>query len=391
MTGHEPVQSENRDMANKRDYYQVLDVPRTASADEVKKAYRQLARQYHPDVNKSPDAEERFKEINEAYEVLRDEQKRAAYDRFGHAGVQGAAGAGYSGFGGFEDIFEEFFSGFGMGSRRRARQGPRRGADLAYDLTISFEEAAFGCEKEIEILRHETCPRCQGNGAEPGTQPMRCPQCNGSGEVRQIQQSILGSFVNVSTCPRCRGVGEIVTSPCSECRGHKVVQVPRTLSVKIPAGVDAGMRVRLTSEGEPGTYGGPPGNLYVTILVESHPYFRRRDSDVLLELVINVTQAVLGDEITVPTLDGEVPLKIPAGTQSGKVFRLRGRGIPRLRRNGRGSQLVIIQVAIPTRLTAEQKRLFKELSKTMDKEVIPQTEKGFFDKLKETLGDTFGA
>jgi molecular chaperone DnaJ len=379
-------------MASKRDYYDVLGVPRSASGEELKRAYRRLARQYHPDVNKSADAEERFKEVSEAYEVLSDEQKRTAYDRFGHAGVQGSAGAGYSGFGGFgfEDIFEDFFSGFGMGSRRRARRGPRRGADLQYGLKISFEEAAFGCEKEIEILRHETCPRCQGAGAEPGTQPMRCPQCNGTGEVRQVQQSILGSFVNVSTCPRCRGEGEIVTTPCSQCHGHKVVQVPRTLSVKIPPGVDDGMRVRLAGEGEPGAYGGPPGNLYVVISVKPHRYFRRRDSNVLLELAINVAQAALGDEISVPTLDGEIPLKIPAGTQSGKVFRLRGKGIPRLRRNGRGDQLVIVQVTIPTRMTDEQMQLFQQLSKTLGKEVIPQAEKGIFEKLRDALGDAFG-
>jgi molecular chaperone DnaJ len=379
-------------MAEKRDYYNVLGVPRTANADELKKAYRRLARQYHPDVNKSPEAEERFKEINEAYEVLSDDQKRAAYDRFGHAGVQGSAGAGYSGFGGFgfEDIFEEFFSGFGMGSRRRGRRAPRRGADLQQQLTISFEEAAFGCEKEIEILRHEECPRCQGSGAEPGTQPIRCPQCNGTGEVRQVQQSILGSFVNVSTCPRCRGSGEFITTPCSQCNGHKVVQVPRTLSVKIPPGVDDGMRIRLAGEGEPGTLGGPPGNLYIFVSVEPHRFFRRRDSDVLLELAINVAQAALGDEVTVPTLDGDVSLTIPAGTQSGKVFRLRGKGIPRLRRNGRGDQLVIVQVAVPTRLTDHQRQLFQELSQTLGREVIPQTEKGLFDKIKEALGDALG-
>jgi molecular chaperone DnaJ len=379
-------------MAEKRDYYQVLGVPRTANADELKKAYRRLARQYHPDVNKSPEAEEQFKEINEAYEVLSDDQKRAAYDRFGHAGVQGTTGTGYSGFGGFgfEDIFEEFFSGFGMGSRRRARRAPRRGADLQHDLTISFEEAAFGCEKEIEIVRHETCSRCRGSGAEPGTQPMRCPQCDGTGEVRQVQQSILGSFVNVSTCPRCRGSGEVITTPCSQCHGHKVVQTPRTLSVKIPPGVDDRMRIRLAGEGEPGTLGGPPGNLYIFVSVKPHAYFRRRDSDVLLELAINVAQATLGDEVTIPTLDGDISLKIPAGTQSGKVFRLRGKGVPRLRRNGRGDQLVIVQVAIPTGLTDEQRQLFQELSKTLGKEVIPQTEKGLFDKVKEALGDAFG-
>jgi len=378
-------------MASKRGYYEVLDVPRNASADELKKAYRRQARQYHPDVNRSADAEERFKEINEAYEVLSDEQKRAAYDRFGHAGVQGSAGAGYSGFGdfGFGDIFEEFFSGFGMGTRR-ARRSPRRGRDLQYKLTVSFEEAAFGCEKEIEVMRYETCPYCQGTGAEPGTQPMRCPQCNGTGEVRQVQQSILGSFVNVSTCPRCRGEGEVTLTPCSQCHGQKVVQVPRTFSVKIPAGVDDGMRVRLVGEGELGTYGGPPGNLYVVISVNRHRYFRRRDSDVLLELAINVAQAALGDEVTVPSLDGEVSLKIPPGTQSGKVFRLRGKGIPRLRSNGRGDQLIIVQVTIPTRMTNEQKQLFRKLSTTLGKEVISQPEKGFFEKIRGALGDAFG-
>jgi len=376
-------------MAEKRDYYQVLGVPRNADADEMKKAYRRLARQYHPDVNKSPEAEERFKEINEAYEILSDDQKRAAYDRFGHAGVQGAAGAGaYSGFG-FSDIFEEFFSGFGMGTRR-ARRGPRRGADLQHNLKISFEEAAFGCEKEIEIMRHETCANCRGTGAEPGTQPMRCSQCNGSGEVRQVQQSILGSFVNVSTCPRCRGEGEIITSPCSQCRGHKVVQVPRTLSVKIPPGVDDAMRVRLAGEGEPGTYGGPPGNLYVAISVAPHRYFRRRGSDVLLELEINVAQAALGDEVVIPTLEGEEKLKIPPGTQSARVFRLRSRGIPKLRGNGRGDLLVITQVNIPTRLSDQQKQLFQELSQTLGREVIPQPDKGFFERLRDALGDAFG-
>jgi molecular chaperone DnaJ len=378
-------------MAAKRDYYEVLDVPRNASAEELKKAYRRLARQYHPDVNNSTEAEERFKEINEAYEVLSNEQKRAAYDRFGHAGVQGSAGAGYSGFGdfGFSDIFEEFFSGFGMGTRR-ARRGPRRGADLQHNLNLAFKEAVFGCEKELVILRHETCSRCQGTGAEPGTQPVRCSQCNGSGEVRQVQQSILGSFVNVSTCPRCRGEGEVVTTPCSQCHGHKAVQVPRTLSVKIPPGVDDGMRVRLAGEGEPGAHGGPPGNLYVVVSVKPHRYFRRRNSDVILELDINVAQAALGDQVVIPSLDGEVPLKIPPGTQSGKVFRLRGKGVPRLRGSGRGDQLVIVQVVIPARLTDRQRQLFQELSETLGKEVIPQAERGFFERIKDALGDALG-
>ncbi len=370
-------------MSAKRDYYDVLGVGRSASQDEIKKAYRQLARQYHPDVNKSPDAEARFKEINEAYQVLSDQEKRATYDRFGHSGVQGRWGDfsnfGF-GFGGFTDIFEDLF---GFGPRTRTRRTPQRGADLRYDLTISFEEAVFGCERELEIPRYETCPRCRGSGAEPGTTPIRCPQCNGTGEVRRTQQSIFGSFINVSACPRCGGEGEIVTTPCSECRGQKHVRVTRAISIKVPAGVDNGTQIRLAGEGEHGVYGGPPGNLYVVVSVKPHRYFRRQDNHIILELAINVAQAALGDEVMVPTLEGEEKLVIPVGTQTGKVFRLRGKGVPYLRRNGRGDQLVIVQVAIPTDLTDEQKRLFKDLAKTLGKEVIPQEEKGFFEKMMD--------
>jgi len=372
-------------MSAKRDYYDVLGVGRSASQDEVKKAYRRLARQYHPDVNKSPDADAKFKEINEAYQVLSDQEKRATYDRFGHAGVQGRWGDvsdfGF-GFGGFSDIFEDFF---GFGTRARTRRAPQRGADLRYDLTISFEEAIFGCERELEIPRYETCPHCRGSGAEPGTSPIRCPQCNGTGEIRRTQQSILGSFINVTTCPRCGGEGEIVTTPCGECRGQKHVRVTRTISVKVPAGVDNGTQIRLAGEGEPGVYGGPPGNLYVVLSVKPHRYFRRQDNNVILELAINVAQAALGDEVTVPTLEGEEKLVIPAGTQTGKVFRLRGKGVPYIRRNGRGDQLVIVQVAIPTDLSDEQKRLFKDLAKTLGKEVIPQEEKGLLEKIMDFL------
>ncbi len=382
-------------MANKRDYYEVLGVARSASKDELKKAYRRLARQYHPDVNGEEGAAERFKEISEAYEVLSDDEKRAAYDRFGHAGVQGGAGfSGFeSGFGGFADIFEEFFGG-GLGGRQR-RRGPRRGADLRYDLTISFTEAVFGVEKEIEITRPEICSVCNGSGAEPGTSPERCSTCNGSGEVRRVQQSILGSFVNVSTCPTCQGTGEVITQPCRGCNGRKQVQRARTIKVKIPPGVDNDTQIRLTGEGGPGTNGGPPGNLYVVISVQRHEFFQRRDADIFLDLQINVAQAALGDEVKVPTLDGEETLSIPAGTQSGAVFRLRGRGVPYLDRSGRGGymgrgdQHVIIQVAIPKKLTDEQRRLFKELARTLGKEVVPQ-ERGFFEQLKETLGDVFG-
>jgi len=378
-------------MNGKRDYYEILGVGRNVSQDEIKRAYRRLARQYHPDVNPGDKAaEERFKEINEAYEVLSDAEKRARYDRFGHAGLQGSGFGDFTGFGGFgpfggiDEIFESFFGA--ARPRAAARHAPRRGADLRYDLTITFEEAVFGCEKELEIPRYETCPHCRGSGAEPGTTPTRCPQCNGTGEVRRVQQSILGSFVNVTTCPRCRGEGEIVTTPCSECRGQKRVRVTRRLTVKIPPGVDTGTQIRLASEGEAGIYGGPAGNLYVVLNVQPHQYFRRQDNDIIVELAINVAQAALGDKIKVPTLDGEEELVIPAGTQTGKVFRLRGKGVPYLRRNGRGDQLVIVQVSIPAKLTSEQKKLFKELSKTLGREVIPQEEKGLLNHLREVLG-----
>lgn len=369
-------------MSAKRDYYEVLGVNRQATQEEVKRAFRRLARQYHPDMNKSASAEARFKEINEAYEVLSDREKRASYDRFGHAGPQAGFG-GFSDFGGFEDIFESFFGGMRTTS---ARRGPSRGADLRYDLTIEFEEAVFGCEKEIVVSRHEICPQCQGNGAEPGTQPIRCPQCNGTGEIRRQQQTFLGSFVQVTVCPRCQGEREIVTSPCTECRGRKVVEVERTISVRIPAGVDDGTRIRLASEGEPGARGGPPGNLYVVLHVKPHTYFRREDNNILLELDINVSQAALGDKITVPSLDGEEELAIPAGTQTGEVFRLRGKGVPHLRRDTRGDQLVMIHVVTPTKLTKKQRDLLGELSKTLGREVVHQPEKGLFAKVREALG-----
>ncbi len=372
-------------MSAKRDYYEILGVSRQATEEEIKKAFRRLARQYHPDVNKSPDAEARFKEINEAYEVLSDREKRALYDRFGHTGPQaGFGGFGDFGFGGIEDIFESFFGGMRAGPA--ARQGPTRGADLRYDLTIEFIEAVFGCEKEIVVPRHETCPQCQGSGAEPGTQPIRCPQCNGTGEVRRQQQTFLGSFVQVTTCPRCHGEREIVTTPCTLCRGQKVVQVERPILVKIPAGVDENTRIRLAGEGEPGTRGGPAGNLYVVIHVKPHPYFRREENNILIELGINVAQAALGDRVRIPTLDGDEELAIPPGTQTGEVIRLRGKGVPYLRRNGRGDQLVMVRVLTPTKLTQKQKELLRELGKTLSKEVIQEPEKNFFDRVKEAFG-----
>jgi molecular chaperone DnaJ len=382
-------------MATQRDFYDVLNIARGASKDEIKKAYRKLARQYHPDVNKDDGAEEKFKEILHAYEVLSDEKKRNMYDTYGHAGVENGAGGFGSGFeGGFgniSDIFEELFNA-GFGGSRRRRRGPRRGADLRSDLTISFEEAVFGVDKEIEIRRPEVCSICHGSGAKPGSNPIACTTCNGSGEVRRVQQSILGSFVNVTTCSTCQGTGELIPEPCTNCNGQKQVMEVRTLNVKVPPGVDSDTQIRLTGEGGPGQDGGPPGNLFVVIDVRPHEFFRRRGEDIFLDLHINVAQAALGDSIMVPTLDGEEPLDIPSGTQPGKVFRLRNKGVPRLDRSGRGApmgrgdQHVLIQVAVPTKLSDEQKALFLELSRTLGKEVVPRGDRGIWDQLRNALG-----
>ncbi len=386
-------------MAAKRDYYEVLEVPRTATKEELKKQYRRLARQYHPDVNSDPGASERFKEISEAYEVLSDDGKRSAYDRFGHAGMGNGGFSGFDpqGFGGFADIFEEFFGSFGgAGAGRRRRRGPRRGPDLRYDLDITFEEAIFGAEKEIEYRRMEMCTVCSGSGAEPGTQPITCTTCNGSGEVRRVQQSILGQFVNVVTCTTCNGSGELIPHLCHECHGRKQVERTVTKKVKVPPGVDSDTQIRLTGEGGGGLDGGPHGNLFVVLTVLPHEFFQRRGDDVVLDLQINVSQAALGDEITVPTVDGESALHIPAGTQSGRVFRLRGQGVPKLDRSGRsanvgrGDQLVIVSVGIPKNLTPEQEDLFRQLSRTLGKEVVPQRDKGILSQLKDALGDLFG-
>jgi len=369
-------------MSAKRDYYEVLGVSRSCNDAEIKRAYHHLARQYHPDLNKDPAAEAQFKEINEAYEVLGDRRKRAEYDRWGHVGTSGGFSTDYGGFG-FGDIFEDLF-GFG-GMRTAARRAPQKGGDLRYDLTLTFEEAAFGCEKEIEIARLDTCPTCHGTGADPGTTPIRCPQCNGTGEVRRVRQSVFGSFVNVTTCGRCNGEGEVVTAPCAECRGQKQVRVTRRLSVTVPPGVDDGTQIRLSEEGQAGTRGGMSGSLYVVISVRKHAYFKRQNSDIFLELPINVAQAALGDEIEVPTLEGEEKLAVPAGTQTGETFRLRGKGIPYLRGGGSGDQLVTVYVVTPKKLSDEQRELFEELAKSLGTEVIPQGEKGFFDRLKDVL------
>jgi molecular chaperone DnaJ len=371
-------------MNGKRDYYEILGVSRNATQDEIKRAYRQLARKYHPDVSTEPDAEARFKEINEAYQVLSDPDKRAAYDRFGHAGPPGV------GFDfGFRDPFEIFEEVFGVdfGFRTGRRRGPRRGADLRYDLHLRFEEAVFGCKKEIEVTRLETCPECRGSGAAPGTTPVRCGTCGGTGQVRQVQRTIFGSFVNVTTCPVCGGTGEVVATPCSRCGGQGRAHISRKLTVNIPAGVDTGTQIRLAGEGEAGERGGPPGNLYIVLDVEPHPYFRRQGDDLLVELGINVAQAALGARVTIPTLEGEEQIDIPPGTQTGAIFRLRGRGVPHLRRDGRGDLLILTRVEVPTKLTREQRELFQKLAETLGGEsVVEVRQPTFLERLREALG-----
>ncbi len=372
---------------SKRDYYEVLGLPRNASQDEVKAAFRRLARQYHPDVSQEANAEEHFKEINEAYSVLSDADKRAAYDRFGHAGVQGTGGVPDFTVD-FGDLFDEFFGGFGGFGRttsRRARNAPRRGADLQYNLDLVFEESIFGVEKEIEITRDEVCETCAGKGAEPGTSAVRCSTCNGTGEVRQVRQTLLGSMVQVSTCPVCNGKGETIGTPCHSCSGRGLVRRNRKKVVTVPAGVDNGNQIRLAGEGQPGENGGPNGNLYLVIRVLSHKYFRRRENDILLDLDINIAQATLGAEVEVPTVDGPAKLKIPAGIQPGKVLRMRGKGVPHLRGNGRGDQMVVVNVEVPHSLTSEQRQLMEKLAESLGSEVRP-AERGFLDWLKETLG-----
>jgi len=367
-----------------RDYYEVLGVGRDASDADLKGAFRRLARQYHPDVNDASDAEERFKEVNEAYAVLSDAERRAAYDRYGHAGVRGTGGTPdfTVDFSDFADIFGEFF-GFGR-SAGQSRNVPRRGADLQYRMDLSFEEAVFGMDKEIEITRDEVCSRCDGNRAEPGTSPVRCATCDGRGEVRQARQTILGSMVQVTTCPTCNGTGNTIESPCKNCNGRGLERRTRKKVVTVPAGVDNGNQIRLAGEGQPGINGGPNGNLYILINVKSHKYFRRRERDILLDLEVNVAQATLGADVKVPTIDGDATLKIPPGTQPGKVLRMRGKGVPHLRGNGRGDQLVMVNVTVPNSLTSEQRQIFEDLAASLGSEVRPQ-ERGFLDWLKETI------
>ena len=373
---------------NKRDYYDVLGVARNASDEDVRRVFRKLALEFHPDRNKKEGAEERFKEINEAYQVLSDPKKRSRYDRYGHAGVAADGSRGFEGFenfGGFGDIFDAFFGGFG--TRTRASSA-RRGADLHYSIIVEFGEAAFGTEKEFEVKRMEFCGRCQGGGSEPGSSPAMCSNCGGTGEVRRAHQSIFGQFVQVATCTACRGEGKVITQPCSKCKATGRERRNRRLVVSIPAGVEDGNQIRLAGEGQAGTSEGRAGDLYVSIKVKKHPYFRREGYDILYRLPVNVAQAVLGDTVMVPTLEGEAKLGVPSGTQSGQVFRLKGEGVPRLNGDGRGDQLIAVVVRIPKSLTEEQRRLFQQLAGSLKDQgqEVDGDERGWFGKFKDAFG-----
>ncbi len=376
-------------MADKRDYYEVLGVSKSASPEEIKKAYRKLAKQYHPDLNPdNEEAEHKFKEAGEAYEVLSDPDKKQRYDQFGHAGVDpnfGAGGGAYGGgFGGgfdFGDIFEGFFGGGFGGGRSGRRSGPKPGSDLETTINISFKEAAFGCEKEIHLYRTEFCPDCDGSGAKPGSDVTTCSVCGGSGQVRSTQRTILGNMSTVTTCTACGGKGKMVKDPCGKCAGKGKVRKSRTIKVNIPAGIDHGQSISLSGQGNVGDKGAPAGNLYVTVAVAPHEIFKRNNYDIMSEVPITFVQAALGAELEVPTLDGKVKYNIPEGTQTGTVFRLKGKGIPMLRRNGRGDQYVKVMVETPTHLSAKQKELLRQFEGGL-KSNNHSKQKSFFDKMR---------
>jgi len=376
-------------VSDKRDYYETLGVEKGVSEQDLKRAYRKMAMKYHPDRNAdNKEAEEQFKEVNEAYEVLSDTEKRNLYDQFGHAGVNqnqgGFGGGGFEGFGGFEDIFSDFFGG-GFSSGRRSN-GPRRGGDIRVDITLSFEEAAFGVKKEIEFLRTEDCHTCGGEGAEPGTGTSTCPDCNGQGQVRYAQRSLFGETVQVKECDRCHGKGKVYDTPCHTCKGHGKVRKKKKMTIEIPAGVDSGSVLSLRGEGQLGAKGGPRGDVKVVMRVRDHNLFVRDGNHVMYELHITFAQATLGAEVVVPTLEGKVKYKITPGTQSGTMFRLKGKGIPVLNGYGKGDQYVKVIVDVPTKLTDEQKeRLIEYAVSTGEKNEFSSKPKGFFNKVKDAL------
>lgn len=374
-------------MAEKRDYYEVLGVNKTASDDEIKKAYRKMAKKYHPDLHQGDtEAEKKFKEVNEAYEVLSDAGKRNQYDQFGHAAFDGGAGGGagyggpggFSGFGGFEDIFDSIFGG-GFGGGRR-QPGPKRGRDLQYSMSITLEEAAFGCSKELHITRDEECQSCHGSGASDPSKVKQCPVCHGTGQVQKQVNTIFGRSITAKVCDQCHGTGKMVEEPCKECRGSGRVRKTRGIKINIPAGIDDGQAVTLRNEGEVGALGGPNGDLYVVINVKPHKLFKRRDDDLLFEMGISVGQAILGDEVVVPTLEGDVKYTVPAGTQPGTVFKLKGKGIKHVRGGGKGDLFVKANVEIPKKVTEHQKELIKQFEEAGGK-------KNIFQKVKDVVND----
>jgi molecular chaperone DnaJ len=385
-------------MAQKRDYYEVLGVSQDATANDIKQAYRRLARQHHPDVNPGDsEAEERFKEIGEAYEVLSNPQKRAAYDQFGHAGV-GAGGGGYEGGfdfsqgyggGGLGDIFDMFFGsgGFGRQESTYERQPTaERGADLRYDLEMTLEEVATGLEKEIKVSRLETCELCDGSGAAPGSKPETCSVCHGAGQVRQQTQTFFGTSVRIGVCPRCHGEGKIISNPCGACGGQGRVRKASKKTVKIPAGVDNGTRIRMTGEGDAGVRGGPAGDLYIITFVREHEIFERRGNDIWAEVPVSFVQASLGATIEVPVLDGKDTISINDGTQTGDIYTLKGKGIPEIRGRGVGDEKVVIRVETPTHLNEEQKKLLEQFAKLRGEDVVPPKDKSIFERVKDVLG-----
>ncbi len=371
-------------MAEKQDYYKILGVSRDVSDDELKQAYRKLARSHHPDVSDDSQAEDKFKEITEAYRVLSDPEKRAAYDQYGHAGTNGTAGGGFGGFGGgaagFEDIFDMMFNG-GFGGRGATRTGPQQGADLRYDMQLTLEEAVFGVEKEITIQRWETCEDCNGSGAEHGTSVHTCEVCGGSGQVRRAQKTPFGQFVNVVTCENCGGSGKIIDEKCSTCHGQGRVQQKRRININIPPGVDDGSRLRVSGKGEAGQNGGPYGDLYIFIRVLSHSRIERDGDDLRTHKNISFVQASVGADVHVDTLDGTVNLKIPAGTQPGTTFRIEKRGVPSRRRNRRGDFYVTVQVVVPKKLNDEQMGALSQFAKASGEEFNPH-DKTLWAKIK---------
>jgi molecular chaperone DnaJ len=368
-------------MRAEKDYYEILGVSRGCTTEEIKKAFRKLAFQYHPDHNRDEGAGEQFKEINEAYEVLCDSEKRASYDRYGRV-VNTGMGNGFEGFGfgGIGDIFDAFFGGATASTAQR--RSPQKGADLQSRLNLTFEEAVFGIEKQFELYRIENCSVCHGVGAKPGTNPERCPECNGNGQVQRTQQSLFGRFVQVTACPRCNGEGTVIINACPNCRGNGKEKVKRKLTIKIPAGVDGDYRMRLSGEGNAGIYGGGAGDVYIAFSVQPHEFFIREGIDIYFEMPLNFAQAALGGVIEVPTLDGKTMLKVPPGTQTGKVFNLKGKGVQQVNSKGRGNQMVIARIVTPQSLDDEQKKLFEKLAQKLPQAKLPK-DRGKADRVSD--------